>query len=92
MKTLKTLKAELLQDAGTRAAYDAQAEEYAIARELIAARARVGLTQTDVAQRMSTTQSTIARLEGCKAAPTLRSVQRYAHAVGARAVVRVEHA
>ncbi|OJU88979.1 MAG: transcriptional regulator [Burkholderiales bacterium 66-5] len=92
MKTLKTLKAELLQDADTHAAYDAQAEEYAIARELIAARARAGLTQADVAQRMGTTQSTIARLEGGKAAPSLRSVQRYAHAVGARAVVRLEHA
>lgn len=92
MKTLKTLKAELLQDADTRAAYNAQAEEYAIARELIAARARAGLTQADVAQRMGTTQSTIARLEGGKAAPSLRSVQRYAHAVGARAVVRLEHA
>lgn len=44
LKTLKTLKAELLQDADTRAAYEAQVEEYAIARELIATRARAGLT------------------------------------------------
>ena len=91
MKTLKALKAELLADADTRASYDAQAPEFDIARELIAARTRAGMTQTDVAERMGTTQSTVARLEGGKAAPSLRSVQRYAQAVGARAVVRLEH-
>ena len=92
MKTLKMLKAELLADADARAAYEAQAPEFDIARELIAARTRAGLTQTDVAERMGTTQSTVARLEGGRAAPSLRSVQRYAQAVGARAMVRLEHA
>ena len=92
MKTLKTLKAQLLADPSTRAAYDAQADEFAVARELIAARTQAGLTQADVAERMGTTQSTVARLEGGNAAPSLRSLQRYAHAVGCRAVVRLEHA
>lgn len=55
MKTLKTLKREMLNDAKTRAAYDTLADEYAIARELIAARARAGLSQSEVAQRMGTT-------------------------------------
>ena len=92
MKTLKTLKAQLLADPSTRAAYDAQADEFAMARELIAARTQAGLTQADVAERMGTTQSTVARLEGGTAAPALRSRHRYAHAVGCRAVVRLEHA
>ena len=92
MKTLKTLKAQLLADPSTRAAYDAQADEFAMARELIAARTQAGLTQADVAERMGTTQSTIARLEGGKAVPSMRSLQRYAQAVGCRAVVRLEHA
>ena len=92
MKTLKTLKAQLLADPSTRAAYDAQADEFAMARELIAARTQAGLTQADVAERMGTTQSTVARLEGGKAVPSMRSVQRYAQAVGARAVVRLEPA
>ncbi len=60
MKTLRTFKAELLADTNTRAHYDAMAGEYGMARELIAARSRAGLTQLDVAQRMGTTQSTIA--------------------------------
>lgn len=92
MKTLKTLKAQLLADPSTRAAYDAQADEFAVARELIAARTQAGLTQADVAERMGTTQSTVARLEGGKAVPSMRSLQRYAQAVGCRAVVRLEHA
>ena len=92
MKTLKTLKAQLLADPSTRAAYDAQADEFAVARELIAARTQAGLTQADVAERMGTTQSTVARLEGGKRPPSLRTVQRYAQAVGCRAVVRIERA
>ena len=92
MKTLNTLKAELLARPDTRTEYEAQADEFAVARELIAARTQAGLTQADVAERMGTTQSTIARLEGGKAVPSMRSLQRYAQAVGCRAVVRLEHA
>ena len=90
MKTLKELKTQLLANPDTQAAYDAQAEEFAIARELIAARTRAGLTQADVAARMGTTQSTVARLESGRRQPSLRTVQRYARAVGCRAVVRIE--
>lgn len=90
MKNLNAIKRELLAKPDTRAAYDAQADEFSIARELIAARTRAGLTQADVAERMGTTQSVIARLEGGKRAPSMRTVQRYAQALGARAVVRIE--
>lgn len=90
MKTLKDIKRELLADPATQAAYESQAAEFDMARELIAARSRAGMTQSDVAQRMGTTQSVIARLEGGKGTPSMRTVQRYAQAVGARAVVRIE--
>ena len=92
MKNLKTLKAELLASAETRAAYDAQADEFAVARELIAARTKAGLTHADVAELLGSPHSSVARLEGGKAAPSLRSLQRYAQAVGCRAVVHLEHA
>jgi|APLak6261697712_1056235.scaffolds.fasta_scaffold00982_3 DNA-binding XRE family transcriptional regulator len=90
MKTLQDIKRELLASPAALAAYEAQAPEFDMARELIAARSRAGLTQSDVAQRMGTTQSVIARLEGGKGTPSMRTVQRYAQAVGARAVVRIE--
>ncbi len=92
MKTLRTLKTELLADTDTRAEYDAMAGEFSMARELIAARSRAGLTQDEVAQRMGTTQSVIARLESGKRMPSIRTVQRYAQAVGAHAVVHLESA
>jgi len=91
MKTLRTLKTELLADTDTRAEYDAMASEFSMTRELIAARGRAGLTQGEVAQRMGTTQSVIARLEGGRM-PSIRTLQRYAQAVGARAVVHLEAA
>lgn len=89
MKTLQQVKAELLKNPDTAAAYNEQAPAFAIARELLAARVKAGLTQADVAERMGTSQSAVARLEAGTAAPALRSVQRYAQAVGARAVVHL---
>ena len=90
MKSLKQVKARLLAQPEIKAEYDALANEFAIARELIAARTRAGLSQAEVAQRMGTTQSVVARLESGRRPPSLRTVQRYAQAVGARAVVRIE--
>jgi hypothetical protein len=57
MKSMKKLKAELLANPAVRQAYDAQAPEFELARELIAARTQAGLTHGDVAAIMSTTQS-----------------------------------
>jgi predicted transcriptional regulator len=90
MKNLKTLKRELLEDAKTSAAYDDMATEFSVARELIAARARAGLSQSEVAQRMGTTQSVVARLESGKRPPSMRTVERFAQAVGGHAVLRIE--
>lgn len=94
---MKPIPAESLierwkQDPQVKAEYDAQAEEYAIARELIAARARAGLSQSEVAERMGTTQSVVARLESGKHPPSMRTVQRFAQAVGGHAVLRIEAA
>ena len=90
VKSLKAVKAQLLANPAVREAYDAQAPEFELARELIAARTQAGLTQSDVATRMGTTQSVVARIESGRGSPSMRTVQRFASAVGARAVVRME--
>ncbi|HTH76898.1 MAG TPA: helix-turn-helix transcriptional regulator [Trinickia sp.] len=90
MTDLASLKKRLLADPATRAEYDEQTPEFAIARELIAARVRAGLTQEQVAEKMHTTQSTIARMESGRTMPSLRTLSRYAEATGSRAVVRLE--
>jgi ribosome-binding protein aMBF1 (putative translation factor) len=88
--TLDELKAKLLANPEVRAEYDALEQEYALARELIAARARAGLSQTELAEKMQTTQSTIARLESGKGLPSMRTLKRFAEATGSRAVVKLE--
>ena len=60
MKTLSEAKATLLHKSATREAYDAMEAEFSVVHELIAARIHAGLTQSEVAQRMGTTQSVIA--------------------------------
>ena len=68
---------------GFQAAYQALAIEYAVANEMLAERARAGLTQEAVASRMGTTKSTVSRLESAgKHAPSLTSLKKYAEAVG----------
>lgn len=68
---------------GFNKAYEALEVEYALAHEMLAARARAGLTQEAVAGRMGTTKSAISRLESAgKHAPSVASLKRYAAAVG----------
>ncbi len=68
---------------GFSEAYEALEVEYALAHEMLAARARAGLTQEAVAGRMGTTKSAISRLESAgKHAPSVASLKRYAAAVG----------
>lgn len=90
MKSLKDFKPSLLAEAEAQAKYDRLADEFEMARELIAARHRAGLTQAEVAQRMGTSQSTIARLESGGRQPSMQTVQRYAKALGYRAVIKLE--
>lgn len=64
-------------------AYDALEGECALAREMLSARTRAGLTQEAVADRMGTTKSAVSRLEGTgKHAPSVASLKKYAEAVG----------
>lgn len=89
MSKLSKLKKQWMQDAGVREAYDAHAYEFEIARSLIEARSDAGLTQAEVAKRMGTTQSVIARIEGGSQLPSMKSVIRYAAAIGARPILQL---
>lgn len=89
MKKLETLKKKMLADPAIRKAYDDLALEYETARELIKARSRAGLTQSDVAKRMGTTQSVIARMESGSTLPSMSSLVRYAKVTGSRTVVKL---
>ena len=75
---------------GFAEAYDALALEYQLADQMLKARARAGLTQDAVAERMGTTKSAVSRLEAAaKHAPSITTLKRYAHAVGCDLQVRL---
>ena len=79
---------------GVNAAYDALADEFAFLDEVLRARAEAGLTQAEVAARVGTTQSAIARLESTTSghSPSIATLQRYARALGCRLEVRLVRA
>ena len=84
------LKKRWMKQPGFKAGYDALAEEFALASTLIRARAQARLSQAQLAQRMGTSQSTIARLESGMASPSLSTLRRFAKATGTRVHVSLQ--
>lgn len=77
------------QREGFKKAYDDLEEEYALVREMLAARSRVGLSQEAVAELMGTTKSAISRLEAAgKHTPSVTTLKKYAQAVGCHLEIR----
>jgi DNA-binding XRE family transcriptional regulator len=71
-------------------AYNALELEYQVIGQLLKARARAGLTQDAVAERMGTTKRAVWRLEGAgKHSPSIGTLRRYAKAVGCDLQVRL---
>lgn len=81
---VRRVLAKKLKNPNFRRAYDALDIEFAIAQMLIEARAKAGLTQTQLAKKMGTTQSAVARLESGKRTPSIHSLESYAKATGCR--------
>ncbi|AXK79220.1 XRE family transcriptional regulator [Pseudolabrys taiwanensis] len=86
MIKFSTLHKKWMKDPEYRKEYDALEEEFA----LIEARARAGLSQAELAKRMKTTQSVIARLESGRTKPSTRTLQRFAAATGHRLKISFE--
>ena len=88
---LKQFKARALARPEVKKAYDELAEEFAFLDEVLKARTESGLTQAEVAARVGTTQSAIARLESPASghSPSVATLQRYAQALGYRVEIRL---
>lgn len=78
-----------MEDPEYREAYEALGPEFELAKQLLAARARAGLSQAELAKRMGTTQSVIARIEGGRQKPSTRTLERYAEATGSRVQISI---
>jgi len=88
--TADELHKKWMQNPKYRREYEALEQDFSLAAALIEARARGGLTQEQVAQRMNTTQAVVARLEGGGSMPSTRALEKYAKATGTRLKISFE--
>jgi transcriptional regulator with XRE-family HTH domain len=84
MTKIKDLHRRWSRNDNYKAAYDGLEEEFRLTRALIEARAAAGLSQSQLARRMKTSQSYIARIEGGKVRPSTDALERFAQATGTR--------
>ncbi len=80
------------EDPEYRAEYERLEPEFALARAIIEARTRAHLTQAELAQRMATSQSAVARLESGRVRPSTRTLEKVARATGTRLRIRFDPA
>ncbi len=93
MKTHDEMVQDWLKDPEFKAVYDALEPEFSWLDELLKARQAVGLTQAEVAERMGTKPSAVARLEAGggsnKHSPSVATLRKYAEAVGCQLEIRL---
>jgi len=92
MTKIADLHKKWLKDPKYRKEYDALEEEFTLASAIIEARSRAGLTQEELAERMDTSQSAIARLESGRTIPSGSTLKRFARATGTRLRITFEPA
>lgn len=90
MNDINELHAQWLQEPDYRKAYADLSDEFSLALAVIAARSRAGLTQEELAKKMHTKQSVIARLESGHVMPTTRTLEKIAKATGSRLKISFE--
>lgn len=82
MSKWEDLEKELLSDPATKKEFDRLTPRYVVISELIGARIKHKMTQLDVAKKVGTQQSSIARLESGSINPSLEFLQKVAQVVG----------
>lgn len=89
MKTWKTLKKELLKNKKVAEEYKRLEPRYQLISQLIESRLKKGLTQEQLAKRIGTKQSAIARLESGNSNPSVAFLEKIAEAIGSRLIIQV---
>ncbi len=80
---------ELLKDPGVKAEYDKLGPQFALIRQVLDARIKKKMTQKELAKRMRTKQSDIARFESGNSNPTLSYIGRLAKAIKTPITIRI---
>lgn len=91
MLTHKQLRTKALANTEVATEYEKLADEFSILDEFLKARAAQGLTQAQVAEKIGTTQSAVARMESGsgKHSPSLATLTKYADALGCKLEIRL---
>lgn len=89
MKSWKDLKKELLENKKVAREYKNLEPRYLIISKFIEARNKRGLTQKDVAKKIGTKQSAIARVASGLANPTLSFLEKLTTAINAKIIIQV---
>src|ERR1039457_6297226 len=92
MTKVRDLHQKWMKSVEYREAYEALTPEFELARAVIDARVTADLTQEQLAKRMETTQSVIARLENGRTRPSTQALERLAAATGTRLKISFETA
>ena len=92
MMTHDELVAKALQNPEVKVEYDALEAEFAMLRAILKIRKEAGITQDQIAERMGTKRSAIARLETSlatgKHSPSIATLRKYAKAINCRLEIR----
>ena len=91
MLTHKQMRAKALGNPEVKAEFEKMSDEFALLDEFLKARAAQGLTQAQVAEKIGTTQSAVARMESGsgKHSPSLATLSKYAQALGCKLEVKL---
>lgn len=92
MTKVKDLHGKWMKEPGYKSAYDALDDEFQLAKTLIEARKQAGLSQDQLARRMKTSQSYVARIESGQVRPSTKALERFARATGTRLKITFEPA
>jgi ribosome-binding protein aMBF1 (putative translation factor) len=85
----KDVKKELLKDPEFKKEYDALGLEFSIIEQVIRKRLENGLTQKELAEKIGTKQSAIARLESGNSNPSVAFLNKISRALGGKLQVTI---
>jgi DNA-binding XRE family transcriptional regulator len=95
MSTHNEMMKKWMKNAKFKKAYNKLADEFSIYDEMLLARKKAGLTQEEVASKMGTKKSAVARLEASggthKHSPSINTLRKYAAAVGCHLEIKLKH-
>ena len=87
-ENFKDLKKDLLKDPAAQKAYADLELEFSIIDQIIKLRAKNGLSQKDLAERMGTMQPSLARFESGRYNPTVAFLEKLAKALNSKLEIK----